>query len=101
VLTSASNLSLQRPITPKVQEKTQPNGVGEAKAEDKSEDEPRTLTVPPQNVVPSAHYGYIYCMALVRDDTGDNVRLVTGSGDEHTKARLVSSLLFIPHSPSI
>lgn len=47
--------------------------------------EPKTIPVPPENVVHSAHYGYIYCMALVRDDNGTDVRLVTGSGDEDTK----------------
>ncbi|QRV92322.1 Gly-Xaa carboxypeptidase [Ceratobasidium sp. AG-Ba] len=45
--------------------------------------QPRSIPVPAENVVHSAHYGYIYCMALVRD--GDDVRLVTGSGDEETK----------------
>lgn len=57
------------------------------------------LHVPPTNVVPSAHYGYIYCMAMlpsVRIGSDDahpgpqqseaNIQLVTGSGDESVKA---------------
>ncbi|KAH9933265.1 Zn-dependent exopeptidase [Amylocystis lapponica] len=50
------------------------------------------LQVPPTNVIYSAHYGYVYCIALVpcaregSDDppavrAGDSVQLVTGSGD--------------------
>lgn len=53
------------------------------------------LHVPAANVVDSAHYGYIYCMALVpsaRDGSDDDpesepVVLVTGSGDESFKVR--------------
>ncbi|KAI0317637.1 Zn-dependent exopeptidase [Amylostereum chailletii] len=54
-----------------------------------------SLDVPPSNVVDSAHYGYVYCMALVpspRDGSDDapplerdGVLLVTGSGDETVK----------------
>ena len=50
------------------------------------------LNVPPRNVIDSAHYGYVYCMALM-PSTGwgattsqrQPVRLVTGSGDETMK----------------
>lgn len=56
--------------------------------------EPKTLHVPAANVLNSAHYGYIYCMALlpsphltandpVREDGA--VELLTGSGDEDVK----------------
>ncbi|KAF8208640.1 hypothetical protein K438DRAFT_1812622 [Mycena galopus ATCC 62051] len=42
------------------------------------------LDIPPENVIDSAHYGYIYCMTLFQDgETG--TRLVTGSGDESVK----------------
>lgn len=74
---------------------------------------PRVLRVPDGNVAESAHYGYIYCMALVpatdpqirpfgtyepeqRYSTDLNareegeIRLVTGSGDEEVKVRSVS-----------
>lgn len=48
------------------------------------------------NVIDSAHYGYIYCMALLPagregsddplpDSSSGQVRLVTGSGDESIK----------------
>ncbi|KAI0061595.1 Zn-dependent exopeptidase [Artomyces pyxidatus] len=51
------------------------------------------LNVPPTNVIDSAHYGYVYCMALlpsIRDGSddvqeGQEVQLVTGSGDETVK----------------
>ena len=58
------------------------------------------LQVPPCNVIYSAHYGYIYCMALVpsvREGSDDppfdstserqDLQLVTGSGDESVKVR--------------
>ncbi|KAI1793225.1 Zn-dependent exopeptidase [Ganoderma leucocontextum] len=53
--------------------------------------------VPPENVIYSAHYGYVYCMALLpshRDgsddvpfdtDQGRPLQLVTGSGDSTAK----------------
>lgn len=55
--------------------------------------------VPPENVIYSAHYGYIYCMALLpshRDGSDDftfemdqdrPLQLVTGSGDSMVKVR--------------
>jgi hypothetical protein len=53
------------------------------------------VEVPPSNVIDSAHFGYVYCMALVpsnRDGSDDpvtiadtQVLLVTGSGDETLK----------------
>ncbi|KAJ7644380.1 hypothetical protein FB45DRAFT_897694 [Roridomyces roridus] len=41
------------------------------------------LHIPAENVLDSAHYGYIYCMAML--DSIGGVRLVTGSGDEFVK----------------
>ncbi|KAJ7134317.1 hypothetical protein C8R44DRAFT_662695 [Mycena epipterygia] len=38
------------------------------------------MDIPAGNVIDSAHYGYIYCMALLPDG-----RLITGSGDELVK----------------
>lgn len=61
---------------------------------------PRVLQVPPHNIIHSAHYGYIYCMALLpsplesagspRNTTEsaqkeDDILLITGSGDESVK----------------
>ncbi|KAJ7242825.1 hypothetical protein B0H12DRAFT_839440 [Mycena haematopus] len=42
------------------------------------------LDIPPENVIDSAHYGYIYCMALFQDSEAV-IRLVTGGGDECVK----------------
>ncbi|KAJ7695752.1 hypothetical protein B0H17DRAFT_1055463 [Mycena rosella] len=42
------------------------------------------LNIPAENVIDSAHYGYIYCMALLQDSEA-GVKLVTGSGDEFVK----------------
>ncbi|KAF8574208.1 Zn-dependent exopeptidase [Ramaria rubella] len=62
--------------------------------------QPRVLQVSPQNIVHSAHFGYIYCMALLpspledvhQDKTdsdhnreNENILLITGSGDETVK----------------
>ncbi|KAG8994336.1 hypothetical protein FRB93_001592 [Tulasnella sp. JGI-2019a] len=58
--------------------------------------EPKALAVPPENRIPSAHHGYVYCTALVRDfdssstsaperNGATTVQLVTGSGDEDVK----------------
>lgn len=53
---------------------------------DSSVPRPRAyLDIPPENVIDSAHYGYIYCMALFADEKG--VRLATGGGDEFVKVR--------------
>ncbi|KAG6886585.1 hypothetical protein C0992_003273 [Termitomyces sp. T32_za158] len=49
------------------------------------------LNVPASNVIDSAHYGYIYCMALLthdgkeKDSVDGSVQLATGSGDETVK----------------
>lgn len=81
---------------------------------------PRTLRVPHTNMIESAHYGYIYCMAIVQeakvnrtafDSTkkdaeatvasetrNGEVRFVTGSGDEDVK--LWSFTLSSPSSTS-
>lgn len=65
------------------------------------------LQVPPSNIIYSAHYGYVYCMALVpsaregSDDapyghpnTGErrDLQLVTGSGDETVKVSSSSQI---------
>jgi di- and tripeptidase len=52
-----------------------------------------SLEVPAENVIDSAHYGYIYCMAAIVADTQESQHtsskfsrhLVTGSGDETLK----------------
>lgn len=44
------------------------------------------LSIPASNVIHSAHYGYIYCMAIL--DINGSVQLVTGSGDESVKVYL-------------
>jgi di- and tripeptidase len=44
--------------------------------------------IPASNVIDSAHYGYIYCMAIL--DGNGSVQLVTGSGDETVKVWLYS-----------
>ncbi|KAF5382706.1 hypothetical protein D9615_002814 [Tricholomella constricta] len=41
------------------------------------------LTILAGNVIDSAHYGYVYCMAIL--DGNDSVQLATGSGDETVK----------------
>ena len=41
------------------------------------------LKIPISNVIDSAHYGYVYCMAIVKNN--ERVRLATGSGDETVK----------------
>ncbi|KAJ7069976.1 hypothetical protein C8F01DRAFT_1246134 [Mycena amicta] len=43
------------------------------------------LSMPAENVVESAHYGYIYCMALLQEEGRPAVRLATGGGDEFVK----------------
>lgn len=63
---------------------------------------PSVVQVPPVNMVWSAHYGYVYCMALVpslaegSDDTpigkGDHIQLVTGSGDSSVKVFRIPGL---------
>lgn len=61
------------------------------------------LQVPPSNVIDSAHYGYVYCMALLpspREGSDDPspppnapTQLVTGSGDETVKVTINSKVL--------
>ena len=50
------------------------------------------FNIPAQNVIDSAHYGYVYCMALLPTAsqratgvTSKDVLLATGSGDETVK----------------
>lgn len=40
--------------------------------------------IPPSNVIDSAHYGYIYCMAPIGEND-QGIQIVTGSGDESVK----------------
>ncbi|KAF8489393.1 hypothetical protein JB92DRAFT_3013429 [Gautieria morchelliformis] len=65
-----------------------------------SSGQPRVLQVLSQNIIHSAHFGYIYCMALLPsllegvvdrnylerpDKSNEHVLLLTGSGDESVK----------------
>ena len=52
---------------------------------DHSDAPPRDyLSIPASNVIDSAHYGYVYCMVVLRK--GDHgIQLATGSGDETVK----------------
>ncbi|EFI27177.1 hypothetical protein CC1G_15002 [Coprinopsis cinerea okayama7 len=44
------------------------------------------LEIPSKNVIDSAHYGYIYCMTILKPGEEDKEpRLATGSGDESVK----------------
>ncbi|KAL0960852.1 hypothetical protein HGRIS_005868 [Hohenbuehelia grisea] len=44
------------------------------------------LSIPGGNVIDSAHYGYVYCMALLEGPEPEKrVQLITGSGDETVK----------------
>ncbi|KAG8692935.1 hypothetical protein FRC08_009440 [Ceratobasidium sp. 394] len=74
---STAILTTPRAVTPSLTAEDNPKIVRD------KDGRPKTIPVPAENVVHSAHYGYIYCMALVKD--GEDVRLVTGSGDEETK----------------
>ncbi|KAG8768281.1 hypothetical protein FRC12_005667, partial [Ceratobasidium sp. 428] len=74
---STAILTTPRAVTPSLSAENTPKIVRD------KDGQPRTIPVPAENVVQSAHYGYIYCMVLVKD--GEDVRLVTGSGDEETK----------------
>ncbi|PCH40332.1 glutathione degradosome [Wolfiporia cocos MD-104 SS10] len=77
-----------------------PSCLTQALRQDSSQRPQAVLHVPPNNVIYSAHYGYIYCMALVpstREGSDDplfgtaeggerrGLQLVTGSGDETVK----------------
>ncbi|EJU03191.1 glutathione degradosome [Dacryopinax primogenitus] len=48
------------------------------------EEDWQVLQVPRGNIVPAAHYGYVYSMALVEPREG-GMMLLTGSGDEDVK----------------
>lgn len=49
------------------------------------------MKIPISNVIDSAHYGYIYCMVVVKE--GDRgVHLATGSGDETVKVMFKQTL---------
>ena len=59
------------------------------------------LNVPPLNVIDSAHYGYVYCMALLPSacwgattSKREDVRLITGSGDETMRVRHLESIAY-------
>lgn len=43
------------------------------------------LNIPSTNVIDSAHWGYVYCMAIVPSHQQEEERIVTGSGDESIK----------------
>lgn len=45
------------------------------------------LKIAAEQVSDWAHHGYIYCMALLEESEGNEVHLVTGSGDETVKVR--------------
>jgi di- and tripeptidase len=47
------------------------------------------LSIPAYNVIDSAHYGYIYCMVVLRRG-GQTTQLATGSGDETVKVLMLS-----------
>lgn len=47
------------------------------------------LSIPAYNVIDSAHYGYIYCMIVLRRG-GQTIQLATGSGDETVKVLMLS-----------
>jgi di- and tripeptidase len=46
------------------------------------------VSIPGSNVIDSAHYGYIYCMAILEIP---DAQLATGSGDETVKVRRIPS----------
>ncbi|CDW98290.1 hypothetical protein [Sporisorium scitamineum] len=66
----------------------------------------RTLLIPPTSSVPSAHFGYVYCLALLtlEGDTEHSTVLASGSGDESIKlwhaTRSGLSLLATLESPN-
>lgn len=69
------------------------NGTGGVKAGTSTPDDecmqPQAwLSITADNVIDSAHYGYVYCMTLLYDTDG-SVLLATGSGDESVKVRLL------------
>jgi len=47
------------------------------------------LSIPAYNVLDSAHYGYIYCMVVLRRGR-QAIQLATGSGDETVKVQMLS-----------
>ncbi|KAH9917958.1 Zn-dependent exopeptidase [Fomitopsis serialis] len=87
------------PPTPPSSSSSLPSTSGSPPRGDPSPHRPLVvLQVEPSNVIYSAHYGYIYCMALVpsvREGSDDppfdlaserrDLQLVTGSGDESVK----------------
>ncbi|SJX62379.1 related to DUG2-putative di-and tri-peptidase [Sporisorium reilianum f. sp. reilianum] len=73
---------------------------------DPGSDSIRTLLIPPTSSVPSAHFGYVYCLALLtlEGDTEHPTVLASGSGDESIKlwhaTRSGLSLLATIESPN-
>jgi di- and tripeptidase len=60
------------------------------------------LEIPAANVVDSAHYGYVYCMAVSHpSDEHKEPRLATGSGDERSGAVVLKAQNWSTSSPSI
>ncbi|KAK0476079.1 hypothetical protein IW261DRAFT_1491846 [Armillaria novae-zelandiae] len=43
------------------------------------------VSIPASNVIDSAHFGYIYCLAIVEECEIGGVKLISGSGDESIK----------------
>ncbi|KAG8878994.1 hypothetical protein FRB97_002042 [Tulasnella sp. 331] len=84
-------------ITPSTSSKHLPGSASPPWPESPKSDldpEPKVLAVPPDNWIPSAHHGYIYCIALVYavdtqpfavPGSQKTVQLVSGSGDEDVK----------------
>lgn len=85
------------------------NGSPPTSIQDSECADPKTfLSVPAANVIDSAHFGYVYCMALLpptrqgsddvfpAEDVGEQeraqTRLITGSGDETVKVHLPQPL---------
>lgn len=67
-----------------------------------------TLNIPAENVIDSAHYGYVYCMAMVPSNrigsnnsqlsSNENHRLLTGSGDETIKVCTSMAMIYVSHA---
>lgn len=94
---NAASVRLDSPAFPSISSEPQLNAV---------EDGVRTLLIPPSSSVPSAHYGYIYSLALLtlEGDTQHPTVLASGSGDETIKlwhaTRSGLSLLATLESPN-
>jgi di- and tripeptidase len=73
-------------------------GVGECLGAGPLASQPTVLDIPPEHVIDSAHYGYVYAMAIIGSTCRDGAEetspskydghIVTGSGDETLKVCL-------------